>query len=132
MTRPPRLPEAAICVAALSLAWLHAIHMVAGHAWFANYGLLAASLPAAVIAYATLARYGTRSVTVGVTAAMLMLFLLAEWLEGELAADHRLSWPTISDHGWPVLVAAGVFAGCALLVETARLMRLLRHTLDGR
>lgn len=120
----------ALAAAAPCLAWLHAIHMLAGHAWFANYGVLAAALPAAILSYAALARHGTRWVALGGTSGMLILFLVAEWLEGELVAGHRLSWPNIADHGWPLLLGAGLFLGAAMLVESARAMRLLARALD--
>ncbi|HTE61772.1 MAG TPA: hypothetical protein VK631_15575 [Solirubrobacteraceae bacterium] len=127
-----RLPLSAVAVAAPSLLWLHAVHMVAGHEWFSNYGLIAAACPAAIVAYGALARHGTRWVSIGAAAAMLLFFIVVEWLEGELTAGHRLAWPTLADHGWPILMTAGLALASLMTVESLRLIRMLRGVVTDR
>ena len=58
-----------------------------------------------------------------------MLVEWFEWFEGELSAGHRMSWPMLEDHGWPLALALGLAVGAAMLLEASRLLGLLRAVL---
>jgi hypothetical protein len=102
---------------------LHAVHIVSGHAWFSFYGpLFAVALTSAILA---LLRFNRRRASFGVCAALLGLLVLPEWLEGEFAAGHALSWTTLESHGATTLLVLGVASAMAVLWEASRVLALM-------
>jgi hypothetical protein len=104
-------------------AVLHVAHVVAGHEWFSVYGpFLALALSGGVLA---LLGFGRASDDVGLFAALTGLFVMPEWLEGEIAAGHAVSWETLEGHGLSALAVLGSAVCLVVLWEAARMLTLL-------
>ena len=123
MTARPALPL--LAMTALSLLWLHCVHKLAGHEWFANYGLVAAAL--LVLVMGSRRPGGGRRRMLCTAAVVMPVFTALEWLEGELAAGHSISWPVLADHGWPILASLLLVLAVAMLLESVRLLELVRE-----
>lgn len=102
---------------------LHAAHVAGGHAWFSAYGPVIAVALTAVVIIVLGARHDSQGL--GMFAALLAILVVPEWLEGELAAGHRLDWRTLETHGIATAGVLALSAGTAMLWEAARLLALI-------
>ena len=121
----------AVLLMAAAILWLHLVHMLAGHRWFAVYGpacglaLAVGGALVAVPAHSATPPDATRWRRVAAAATLLILLVLPEWLEGELASGHGLGAGTIADHGWSTVAALGMAMLLAAVLEARRILRFL-------
>jgi hypothetical protein len=112
---------AALCSVTLLL---HAAHVIAGHAWFSVYGPgVTLVLTGAILR--SLGGVRGRD-AIGLFAALVGVLVVPEWLEGELAAGHALTWATLDSHGASTLSVLGLAFALVVAWETARVLSLLR------
>ena len=102
---------------------LHVAHVVTGHTWFSAYGPVIAVALATVVIIALGAPHGSQGLAM--FAALVAMLVVPEWLEGELAAGHRLDWTTLDTHGIATAAVLALSAGTAMLWEAARLLSLI-------
>jgi len=121
--RDPSFGCGLVALAGAVLA-LHVAHVIGGHRWFAAYG------PVLGVLLTTAVMIGMRNLhqrpSLGMGAALLVILVVPEWLEGELTAGHSLEWTTLESHGGAT-AAVLLLAGCAaMLWEAQRIINLLR------
>lgn len=122
-----KLTFSAVAFAVLlgTLVGLHVLHLLKGHAWFSNHGVLVAAAWTAILVMATGPRpYGK---TAWRAAGALVLTVVPEWFEGELAAGHALTWPTISDDGATLMMTLAAVVVLGILGEARRVVHLVRR-----
>ena len=121
----------ALLLMGAAILWLHLVHVVAGHRWFAVYGpvlglaLAVGGALVAVPAHSVTPPDSTRWRRAAAAATLLVLLVLPEWLEAELASGHGLDADTIADHGWSTVAALGTAMVLATVLEARRILRVL-------
>ena len=116
-------------VIAAALAWLHLAHELVGHPGFARFGApLAATLAVGCswpLVPGSWSASEVRWRRVAVAAALVVLLVVPEWIEGELRSAHSISLATLADHGIATAGVLLVALAAVMVLEARRVARLL-------